>query len=166
MNRIRSWKRQLTMLDFKPVGESEVACCHHCLDRSRSAFALSLGELFEATASSFAAAFAFFEAGNIAAALSSSSMTMQPLEVERQRIRPIKSRRCILLLIAQHENRLELRVQCRPSADPLPSRAASEAPSSRLEPCAVVHEGPFPPGRYRSSRRRARMPSATNQTGP
>ena len=74
------------MLGFAPEGASEVALSHHCLDCSRSAFVV--GATVSVTAVS--SAFGFFLLGIMAAAESISSMTMQPLVVERQKIRLMK----------------------------------------------------------------------------
>jgi hypothetical protein len=102
------------MLDFRPVGASEVALFHHSFDRCRIAFLFSAPDVAATTASSF------FDAsvdlpllGNMAAAESSSSMTIQPLEVERQRIRLIQRMRFMLLYIGESANLLELRGRCR-----------------------------------------------------
>ena len=113
------------MLDFRPVGASEVARSHHSFDCLRSAFFFALPEVAEATASSFSESFDFFVSGISAAALSSSSMTIQPLEVERQRTRLIQSRRRMLLYIVRFANLLELRAKCRSMDDPISSPMAS-----------------------------------------
>lgn len=81
------------MLDSRPVGASDVARFHHSFDCWRIAVFFAAPEVAATTGSSFPSSFALSAAGSSAAAESSSSMTIQPLEVERQRSRLIQRNR-------------------------------------------------------------------------
>lgn len=107
MNCVAPRSRQLTMLDSRFVGANEVAPPHQRCDFLISAFAFAVADAVAAAASAFASAseaFEVFVLGIFAAALSSSSMTIQPLEVERQRRRPIQIRSLIHLLSPDWQN--------------------------------------------------------------
>ncbi len=92
MKCVPSRSRQLTMLDSPDPGARLVARFHHCLDFSisscfvRNAADAALGRR------SAACSFSFWFGGIIAAAESSSSRTMQPLDIERQSTRLKRSR--------------------------------------------------------------------------